>query len=68
MRFEGFRCSVFALLYLLVVVLFGAASADAVAKNNGNGSQGQFTQVGSITPSLGTPAPPSANTPFKLSA
>jgi hypothetical protein len=66
MRFEGFRCSVFALLYLFVVVLFGAASADAVAKNNGN--QGQFTKVGTIYPGISPSQPPSANTPFKLTA
>ena len=36
MRFGGFRHSVFALLYLLVVVVFGTASADAVAKSSGD--------------------------------
>ena len=54
MRFEGFRCRVFALLYLFVVVLFGAASVDAVAK-------GQFTRVGSIKPSIAPHEPPAAN-------
>ena len=68
MRFGGFRHSVFALLYLLVVVVFGTASADAVAKNSGNGSEGQFTRVGSIEPSISPSAPPSANTPFTLTA
>ena len=68
MRFGGFRHSVFALLYLLVVVVFGTASADAVAKSSGNGSEGQFTRVGSIYPGISPSQPPSANTPFKLTA
>ena len=54
MRFDGFRYNVFAFLYLFVVVLFGAASADAVAK-------GQFTRVGSIKPSIAPHEPPAAN-------
>ena len=66
MRFGGFRHSVFALLYLLVVVVFGTASADAVAKSSGN--QGQFTKVGSIEPSISPSAPPPANKRFTLTA
>ena len=66
MRFGGFRHSVFALLYSLVVVVFGTASADAVAKSSGN--QGQFTKVGTIEPSISPSAPPPANRRFTLSA
>ena len=60
MRFGGFRYSTFGLLYLFVVVLFGAASAYA--------SQGQFTKVAGIEPSITPHEPPAANTAFVLNA
>lgn len=59
MRLDGFRYSVFALLYLFVVVLFGTASADVVASS---------TKVGTIEPSIFPSEPPPANTRFTLSA
>ena len=61
MRFDGFRSSAFVLIYWFVVVLFGTASADV-------GAKGQFTKVGTISPSISPSQPPPANTPFKLSA